>query len=81
MGSTPIGVANKRHIQQKLNFRNIYFGNKSVFENMCLVFGGVAQLGEHLPCKQGVMGSNPIISTIFLPLFRLIDEKSGVLVR
>ena len=27
-------------------------------------YGGVAQLGEHLPCKQGVMGSNPIISTI-----------------
>ena len=25
--------------------------------------GGVAQLGEHLPRKQGVMGSNPIIST------------------
>ena len=24
--------------------------------------GGVAQLGEHLPCKQGVMGSIPIIS-------------------
>ena len=24
--------------------------------------GGVAQLGEYLPCKQGVMGSNPIIS-------------------
>ena len=28
-----------------------------------ITFGGVAQLGEHLPCKQGVMGSNPIIST------------------
>ena len=27
------------------------------------IYGGVAQLGEHLPCKQGVMGSNPIIST------------------
>ena len=26
-------------------------------------YGGVAQLGEHLPCKQRVMGSNPIIST------------------
>ena len=26
--------------------------------------GGVAQLGEHLPCKQGVMGSNPTISTV-----------------
>ena len=24
--------------------------------------GGVAQLGEHLPCKQGVKGSNPSIS-------------------
>ena len=28
-----------------------------------MIYGGVAQLGEHLPCKQGVMGSNPIIST------------------
>ena len=28
-----------------------------------IYYGGVAQLGEHLPCKQGVMGSNPIIST------------------
>ena len=26
--------------------------------------GGVAQLGEHLLCKQGVVGSNPIVSTI-----------------
>ena len=26
--------------------------------------GGVAQLGEHLPCKQGVRGSNPLISTV-----------------
>ena len=25
--------------------------------------GGVAQLEEHLPCKQGVAGSNPTIST------------------
>ena len=28
-----------------------------------LLFGGVAQLGEHLPCKQGVSGSIPLIST------------------
>ena len=27
--------------------------------------GGIAQLGEHLPCKQGVKGSNPFISTPF----------------
>ena len=26
--------------------------------------GGVAQLVEHLLCKQGVIGSNPFISTI-----------------
>ena len=30
-------------------------------------------MGEHLPCKQGVMGSNPIISTIF----RHIDVSMG----
>ena len=27
------------------------------------IYGGVAQLGEHLPCKQGVMSSNLTIST------------------
>ena len=27
-----------------------------------LVPGGIAQLGEHLPCKQGVRGSNPLTS-------------------
>ena len=26
--------------------------------------GGIAQLVEHLPCKQGVIGSNPFTSTI-----------------
>ena len=26
--------------------------------------GGVAQLGEHLPCKQGVRSSNLLVSTI-----------------
>ncbi len=25
--------------------------------------GGIAQLGEHLLCKQGVIGSSPIVST------------------
>ena len=29
----------------------------------CLVNGGVAQLGEHLPCKQGVRSSILLIST------------------
>jgi hypothetical protein len=42
----------------------------SEFENDCKYFriefccGRVAQLGEHVLCKHGVVGSNPITSTI-----------------
>ena len=28
----------------------------------CRIYGGIAQLGEHLPCKQGVKSSNLSIS-------------------
>ena len=31
--------------------------------NFNIPYGGVAQLGEHLPCKQGVKSSNLSIST------------------
>ena len=34
--------------------------------------GGKAQLGEHLPCKQGVKGTNPFMSTPF----RMTDNIS-----
>ena len=37
---------------------SIYFVNRQKQD------GGIAQLVEHLPCKQGVIGSNPITSTI-----------------
>ena len=47
------------------NFQGSERGTSKVFEKEATLNGGVAQLGEHLPCKQGVMGSNPIISTIF----------------
>ena len=41
--------------------------------------GGVAQLGEHLPCKQGVMGSNPIISTKdVVRIFEFNSEESWI---
>ena len=36
--------------------------------------GGVAQLGEHLPCKQGVKGSNPFISTADLTKLTGFDK-------
>ena len=31
--------------------------------------GGVAQLGERLPCTQEVIGSTPFTSTIFMVVF------------
>ena len=46
------------------------------------LYGGVAQLGEHLPCKQGVMGSNPIISTrseSFTIMAKKMEEIHGKL--
>ena len=30
------------------------------------MYGRIAQLGEHLPYKQGVIGSSPIVTTIFI---------------
>ena len=38
-------------------------------------YGGLAQLGEHLPCKQGVSGSNPLISTILIRKTRSLKTK------
>ena len=49
-------------------------GQTEFWSSRCLIFevqhgpgknGGVAQLGEHLLCKQGVIGSIPFISTTF----------------
>ena len=34
-------------------------------------YGGLAQLGERLPCKQGVKGSIPLISTTYGPIAQL----------
>ena len=36
--------------------------------------GAVAQLGEHLLCKQGVVGSIPISSTMTPPT-RMVEAK------
>ncbi len=33
--------------------------------HLTFVCGSIAQLGEHLPYKQGVIGSSPIAPTIF----------------
>ena len=36
------------------------------------LFGSIAQLGEHLPYKQRVIGSSPIVPTIFGPVVQLV---------
>ena len=41
------------------------FGLYGLFERFA-EFGGVAQLGERLPCTQEVIGSNPFTSTNLL---------------
>ena len=34
--------------------------------------GSIAQLGEHLPYKQRVIGSSPIVPTMFGPVVQLV---------
>ena len=36
---------------------------KSSGEILCGMGGSIAQLGEHLPYKQGVTGSSPVVPT------------------
>ena len=47
--------------------KNVEFGSPRIslfdFQSPRRLLGGVAQLGEHLPCKQGVKSSNLFIST------------------
>ena len=56
MGLKPWESGSRR--SHKVSFQNTFFQNRPTFS------GVVAQLVEHLLCKQGVIGSNPIGSTI-----------------
>ena len=40
-------------------------------------YGGIAQLGEHLPCKQGVKGSNPFISIRYKTIPKEPDKQGS----
>ena len=48
-----------------------------VLKHLERVNGGVAQLGEHLLCKQGVIGSIPFISTISMKMLNKRAHSSG----
>ena len=41
--------------------------------------GGLAQLGEHLPCKQGVESSNLLVSILDGSIFRSKKKKEYVM--
>ena len=46
-----------------------------VVETVCRIndhYGSIAQLGEHLPYKQRVIGSSPIVPTIRGPVVQLV---------
>ena len=45
------------------------------------IHGGVAQLGEHLPCKQGVKSSNLSISICASESRRLLNGRFAVVRR
>ena len=57
-----------RHLRKRQDDELRKFKRISLFDFQGLLTlekeaGGVAQLGEHLPCKQGVKSSNLFIST------------------
>ena len=60
LGETPVPIPNTT-VKTKAAENTIL---ETIWEDRWMpdLYGGVAQLGEHLPCKQGVKGSNPSIS-------------------
>ena len=43
-----------------------------IFFYIVVIFGRIAQLGEHLPYKQGVIGSSPIVPTKYGLVVQLV---------
>ena len=72
LGVTPVPIPNTMVKTQTADDTML----ETVWESRRLPhYGGVAQLGEHLPCKQGVRGSNPLISTDAFKASRLYLEN------
>ena len=61
LGDTPVPIPNTTVMTQAADGTSL----ETVWESRWLPdsHGDVAQLGEHLPCKQGVESSNLFIST------------------
>ena len=58
-GSSPLKpTMNSKEFKWIMDYSSLFINTR---------YGGIAQLGEHLLCKQGVSGSIPLISTIKRP--------------
>ena len=75
MGDTPVPIPNTTVKTQSADGTML----ETAWESRWVPdhFGGVAQLGEHLPCKQGVMSSNLTISTRSFPKEMITAERSA----
>ena len=68
-GSNPGRVTNSKPLRlmeescNSTKYRRMKFEDYKKFCEYCS-YGSIAQLGEHLPYKQGVTGSSPVTSTI-----------------
>ena len=64
MGVKNFFEKNKKIFKKGIDKRKNIWYNKQVAESD--THGSIAQLGEHLPYKQRVIGSSPIVPTIFM---------------
>ena len=56
-------IAHNTEKKDESSIESSLFNFQSPMKKTDPLYGGVAQLGEHLPCKQGVKSSNLFIST------------------
>ena len=65
---TPRDVESKRNLKKlKKVLKKVLTKQKTcdiIYESSRETYGSIAQLGEHLPYKQRVIGSSPIVPTI-----------------
>ena len=52
-----------KQVLSQLSYSPLVTSNPNFESRICNYHGAVAQLGEHLLCKQGVSGSIPLSST------------------
>ncbi len=64
--STLRWITIKRPVGQAVKTSPFHGGNGGSIPPRVTIFGRIAQLGEHLPYKQRVIGSSPIVPTILI---------------